>query len=242
MKIRATCQECSFGPLSGNKLKIGIVTIDQKGLYHFKCDKGHNNLFQMQAFPFELLFESGLCAIKEGFYMESILSLTASLENFYEFFINISLRINLLPNEVVNSVLKSMALQSERRLGAFICLYSFIYKRYPSCILNRKNVEFRNDVVHKGCLPNESEALDYAKEVYNAIRYEYCNLLKNYNDIIFKYLIECMAARIKGADSPVGTISFPLLISHLHVDEMQTRDFNECYDRVKEYYNYIATV
>ena len=74
MEIRATCQECSFGPLSDNNLKIGIVTIDQKGLYHFKCDKGHNNLFQMQAFSFELLFESGLCAIKEGFYMESILS------------------------------------------------------------------------------------------------------------------------------------------------------------------------
>ena len=241
MKIRATCQECSFGPLSDNNLKIGIVTIDKKGLCYFKCDKGHINLFQMQAFPFELLFESGLCAIKEGFYMESILSLTASLENFYEFFINISLRINLLPNEVVNSVLKSMALQSERRLGAFICLYSFIYKRYPSCILNRKNVEFRNDVVHKGYLPNESEALNYAKEVYNAIRNEYCKLLYSYKDIIFQYLIECMAERFKGAESHVGTYSFPLSISHLHVDGMQTREFNECYDHVKEYYNYIAT-
>ena len=59
--------------------------------------------------------------------------------------------------------------------------------------------------------------------------------------IIFQYLIECMAERIKGADSHVGTISFPLSISHLHVDEMQTREFNECYDHVKEYYNYIAT-
>ena len=241
MKIRATCQECSFGPLSDNNLKIGIVTIDKKGLCYFKCDKGHINLFQMQAFPFELLFESGLCAIKEGFYMESILSLTASLENFYEFFINISLRINLLPNEVVNSVLKSMALQSERRLGAFICLYSFIYKRYPSCILNRKNVEFRNDVVHKGYLPNESEALNYAKEVYNAIRNEYCDLLNRYKDIISQYLIECMKEKIKDEESPVGTFLFPLSFSHLHVDEMQTRDFNECYERVKEYYNYIAT-
>lgn len=242
MKIRATCQECSFGPLSDNKLKIGIVTIDQKGLYHFKCDKGHNNLFQMQAFPFELLFESGLCAIKEGFYMESILSLTASLENFYEFFINISLRINLLPNDVVNSVLKITALQSERRLGAFICLYSFIYKRYPSSILDTNTVTFRNKVVHKGHLPNEREALNYGEKVYNAIRKEYCELLNSYNDIISQYLNECMVERIKGVDSHVGTISFPLSISHLHVDEMQTREFNECYDHVKKYYNYTVTV
>lgn len=241
MKIRTTCQECSFGPFLDNNLKIGIVTIDQKGLYYFKCDKGHNNLFQIQAFPFELLFESGLCAIKEGFYMESILSLTASLENFYEFFIDIILKVNLLPDEVVKSVLDRMSKQSERRLGAFICLYSFIYKRFPSCILNTKTVTFRNNVVHKGYLPNESEALNYAKEVYNAIRNEYCDLLNRYKDIISQYLIECMKEKIKDEESPVGTFLFPLSFSHLHVDEMQTRDFNECYERVKEYYNYIAT-
>ena len=90
-------------------------------------------------------------------------------------------------------------------------------------------------------MPNESEALNYAKEVYNAIRNEYCDLLNRYKDIISQYLIECMKEKIKDEDSPVGTISFPLSISHLHVDEMQTRDFSECYDRVKEYYNYIAT-
>lgn len=241
MKIRTTCQQCSFGPFLDNNLKIGIVTIDQKGLYYFKCDKGHINLFQMQAFPFELLFESGLCAIKEGFYMESILSLTASLENFYEFFIYIILKANLLPGEVVKSIQDKMSQQSERRLGAFICLYSFIYKKNPSCLLDSNTVGFRNKVVHKGHLPNESKALDYAKKIYDAIRYEYCNLLKCHNDIIFQYLIECMKEKIKDEDSPVGTISFPLSISHLHVDEMQTRDFSECYDRVKEYYNYIAT-
>lgn len=238
MKIKATCQECSSGPFLDNNLKIGIVTINEKGLYYFTCDKGHNNLFQMQAFPFELLFESGLCAIKEGFYMESILSLTASLERFYEFFVNISLKANLLPNEVVKKVLDKMSQQSERKLGAFICLYSFIYKRFPSCILEKKTVEFRNKVVHKGYLPNESEALNYGEEVYNAIRSEYCDLVNSYKDIIFQYLIECMTERIKGVDSPVGTMLFPLSISLLHIDGMQTRDFNECYDHVKKYYNY----
>ena len=89
MKIKVICQQCFHkGYLSESNLFEKII-LQESTLYHFRCKHQHDNLVLLQAFKFEILFESGLCAINDKYYLEAVLSLTASLERFYEFAIKI---------------------------------------------------------------------------------------------------------------------------------------------------------
>lgn len=219
----------------------GFIPIQENDLYHFKCINGHDNLLEIQAFKFEILFESGLCAIKDKYFLESGLSLTASLERFYEFFIRIVMKANGLPSDIFEEIFKNVANQSERQFGAFLCIYGLIYKENPPVLLSKKFVEFRNKVVHKGYLPNENEVLEYAKEVFKIIKFYYTKILSEHQKHIFDYLFEIQKQRrvdnrvlIDKLKVPISSMAPCFAITHtLNLEDFIKTDFNTCFDLIK---------
>lgn len=237
MKFRTFCNQCS-------KKRSAIdfdatVSLSENDLYEYKCNLGHTNLVELQVFKFEILFESGLCAIRDKYFMESILSITAALERFYEFFIKIILKKQELSEESINACFKTMSKQSERQVGAFTVLYFSTFQEQPQ-VLKSKMVEFRNNVVHKGYLPAQTETLEYAEEVYNCIKSTYLKILENYSRTIINYQLDIKRDRrmkykdlIQKANVPILGFAPDLTLTHvLTVDGFRERTFLESFQTV----------
>jgi hypothetical protein len=107
----------------------------------------------LQQQRFELLFDMGACALLDGYHREAVSSFTSSLERFYEFFIRASfLQIGHTLDEV-EAVWKPIAKHSERQLGAYVAIYMRECGAAPA-LLSSKNIEFRNNVIHRGKIPD----------------------------------------------------------------------------------------
>ena len=70
MKIKFQCNKC---------FKEGVNTYDSvqvnaEVLYNYKCSKGHENSYFLKNEKFELLIESAISAISNGYYLEAISS------------------------------------------------------------------------------------------------------------------------------------------------------------------------
>lgn len=190
MKLELACHKCIYeSPQS--KWELYEILINEKNEYVFTCNKGHINTINFMPLKFQLLFESGLNAIKDGYFLESVLSLTASLERFYEFYIIEILRSRKFSPAQIEEIFKSIARQSERQLGAFYLVYALNNKAPADRRLSNKWSEFRNSVVHKGYIPNRNEVYKYAAEIFEIVMHYYKPLLelnpsleyiKNYGD------------------------------------------------------------
>ena len=178
MKIRFRCMECteeSFG-----NLNIGIHYNESPQdflddyLYDFTCKNGHENHVALSNHKYELLFDSGICALDDGYYREAVADFAASLERFYEFCIRMIL-ISTTENgiENFNNLWKEMYRQSERQYGAFVALYTSFMGKAPETL---KNVDFRNNIIHKGEFPSKEKTLEYAKYVSERIKNIYSAL------------------------------------------------------------------
>jgi hypothetical protein len=240
MKISAICIKCGIENPSSNVRIEGYLTVDEENLYHFKCYNGHDNLIEVLALKFEILFESGLCAIKDRYYLESILSLTASLERFYEFYVRIILLSSGISNDDFDKMYNNMANQSERQYGAFLTAYTSFYREFPLNLIDPKFIEFRNKVVHKGYLPNETETLKYAEEIYRLIRYHYTKLLADHEKVITEYTCEVQKQRhiknkdlIKSLNVLVSGLS-PWFVIPDSFNKDEQWDFTKCYERIKK--------
>ena len=237
MKIKVICQQCFHkGYLSESNLFEKII-LQESTLYHFRCKHQHDNLVLLQAFKFEILFESGLCAINDKYYLEAVLSLTASLERFYEFAIKILSTGNGLSFDDFEKLYKQISNQSERQLGAFLFLYSYVYKQLPE-LLDNRYVKYRNQVVHKGYLPSEEEVIDYAKEIYKNIKYYYIQLHQRYKEHIMNQLEREMKMQITNnsafVKTPITTMCPCFSLSSVcSLDDFKKQDFQSCFDKVK---------
>ncbi len=236
MKLFTSCMKCTMQNPSSYVQVGGFIPIQENDLYYFKCVNGHHNLIVIQAFKFEILFESGLCAIRDKYYLESVLSLTASLERFYEFFVKIAMKANGITNETFENIFTSMSKQSERQYGAFICAYGLLYKESPPLLLKNKFIEFRNKVVHKGFLPSEEEVLSYAQEVFNVIKNYYLKILLDYREIVVNCLMENNIKRridnkelIDKLGVEISLIAPNFVLSHIS----DLKDFTTSYEWVK---------
>ncbi|MEC1437434.1 hypothetical protein P9D57_01440 [Bacillus sonorensis] len=58
-----------------------------------------------------------------------------------------------------------MAKQSERQIGAFYYLYLNEFNEPPEPVL-LKWIKFRNDVIHKGMIPNHEKTTQYAEYIF----------------------------------------------------------------------------
>ncbi len=158
MRIPIICLQCEQ-----EHRPINMSQINNNNIYTFTCENGHENVLVHQQEKFELLFDSGARAIKHGYLREGVSSIASSLERMYEFAIKVlSLELGVTFEEI-EAIWKNVSRQSERQIGAFTFLYGIKFKHVP--LLINKQVEFRNEVIHKGYFPSFEETIEFGQSV-----------------------------------------------------------------------------
>ncbi|RZJ71692.1 hypothetical protein [Flavobacterium sp.] len=158
MKIKFQCSKCFRNYVE----TIDFVQVQDQELYRYTCSEGHENVYFQMNQKFELLMESAIYAIIDGYYREAVSSMTSSLERLQEYFIKVLFYEQNIPEQTFNESWKLVSAQSERQLGAFVFLYTQKYRSAPDN-LNSKQREFRNDVIHKGKFPTFEETIKYGQ-------------------------------------------------------------------------------
>jgi hypothetical protein len=162
------CAECMHDDVASANF-IASSELSDSNTYEVRCPKGHESYVVLQQQKFELLFDIGACALLDGYHREAVSSFTSSLERFCEFFIRSSFLQNGNAPTDVEAFWKPIARHSERQLGAYVAVYMRECGNVPP-LLNSKNIEFRNDVIHRGRIPDRSESVVYGEAVLEAIR------------------------------------------------------------------------
>ncbi len=233
MKLLISCQKCLTEDKI-NDLNFVEVEMCDDGIYKMTCDKGHESTTFLQEQKFEILFDLGAMAFMDGYYREAVSSFAASLERFYEFCIESILASKNIDYEQYLKTWKMVATQSERQAGAFYFLYLNEFAEAPAPA-EQKQVEFRNNVIHKGYIPKRKETFEYGNYVLNYI-YAVAKKLRNAH----RSGIEKVINRKQVINGPKHqsylTISIPTII-HMSMpdNEFGVRSFEESLQRLAEY-------
>ena len=178
-------------------IPINFQIVNNKGIYDVLCDKGHNSKCVINNIDFEILFDYALNAIIDGYYREATITATAALERFYEFFIKTILIENGANFDKIKSSWDIISKQSERQLGAFIMLYTSAFQKEPQ-LLKNSSVSFRNNVAHKGYIPEKEETINFTQEVLNIIEgtlLEQKRVFKKSSQTVFEKYGYCSVAK-----------------------------------------------
>lgn len=180
------------------------IELDNSDVVTLECENNNKKEIILYSAEFQILFDLGVKAYIDDYYKEAVSDFASSLERFFEYFIfTIMLNDGIEENEI-EKFWKNICNQSERQLGAFYNLYLYKFREYIG--LEKKFVEFRNKVIHKGYIPNKLETMEYMKYIYyfivNIINKMYCLYKRDENDFekitekLYKY-IEYRIRRIK---------------------------------------------
>lgn len=187
MKIEFQCPICQrLKRFSKNpNIDIGYTYQDltDNSIIDLHCYNGHDSVTIIENLKFDLLFESGISAFKDGYKRESVTSVAASLERFYEFSIRIILENASIDDHVLANSWKNVSSQSERQLGAFIFLFALKFETTPP-LLNNKMIQFRNSIIHKGYFPSKEESLLFLKNASEIIQKIFRKLEKEMSDSV----------------------------------------------------------
>jgi hypothetical protein len=145
-----------------------VSEVRDDGCYEITCDAGHLARVALENVKFEILFELALNGLMDGYSREAVSSFTSSLERFYEFFWRVVCEHFGVPPDAVVETWKATSNQSERQLGLFITAHLLLTKRAPTMLTNT-DVQFRNNVIHKGVVPNRDAAAEYGDAVQGLI-------------------------------------------------------------------------
>ena len=173
MDIMLYCSKCvddNMGNCSVADMQIDIqyIELNPVGYYDFTCVNGHRNIIVLQEPSFELLFQSGIVLFNARYYRESVFNFAASLERFREFCIKVMIFSETQSFDLFKDMWDGMK-QSERQIGAFYSLYSYLLKKSPDTAKDEKMAKLRNDVTHKGKFISIDEAKIYGEYVYDFI-------------------------------------------------------------------------
>jgi len=167
MRINISCPRCAQA--ARGFAVFHLETIRDDGLYSGKCPQGHDLLVATQTLRHEMLFEIALNAIVDRYRREAISSFAAATERFFEFAIGVLARNRGVSAPVFAAAWKVIAAQSERQLGAYTFLYSVSFGEVPQ-LLSERMVKLRNDVVHRGMLPNQKQVIEFGDAAYEVIQ------------------------------------------------------------------------
>lgn len=175
MKLEFQCWRCAKGT-PGRRV---IEPFNESGAYSFRCAQGHVHEIVLAQMRFEVLAETAMQALVDGYYRDAVASFMASLERVYQFYCEV---VFLSKGDNLSSfegTWKLVSSQSERQLGMFIALYH-IENEAPPPLLASKYVTFRNRVIHQGVVPSEKEAIDFAQAVVDLVQPFLNNMMPRY--------------------------------------------------------------
>jgi hypothetical protein len=176
MRYHLMCSECEK-QRNGYGQFTAYVSPNNEGIYNVKCPNGHPFSVDILLHQFQVLFENGIHALSNGYYVESFVSFVTSYERFIEYFLNVVLKSNGVSRTEFDTTWKELAKQSERQVGAFYLVYLQEFREKPNQ-LNNKNRELRNSTIHKGYLPSKEDCIKFGDNVLEFIR-PIIELLKN---------------------------------------------------------------
>jgi hypothetical protein len=195
---RQSMYEVTSGKRSREPDALSLQEMDaadvHSGKLTLRCEQGHTTEVKLPIPAFELLFDFGCSALLDGYQREAVTSFAASFERFQEFACRFVLARRKLSFEGVDAWWKEVAAQSERQKGSFVALWIAEFFREPPT-LPRKLDELRNDCVHKGRIPLESEAKAYGEAVLRAevggiVTFRNCfNSELEYDDFVEHHII-----------------------------------------------------
>jgi hypothetical protein len=212
MKFLSPCIKCAIESKEPN-FNFNSIEMNDSGVYKVVCTKGHETNLFLQDEKFEILFDLGALALNDGYTRESVSSFAASLERFYEFFIQVLLYKKGINHETFVSTWKQVKNQSERQLGAFYFIYLNEFNLAPP-IVGQKWVTFRNNVIHKGYIPSYNETFEYGKYLYTYIKQLLTILMEEFADYIW---VNCIKRQIEvnekqNLSSPLGVTGISQMI------------------------------
>ncbi len=227
MKLFMVCPEC-VRRVPVIPFEIVSIVVRNDGLYEFTCSKGHKVVTCLQQQKFEILFEIGAHAIFDGYYREAVSSFSASLERFYEFYVKVICLSRGIAEDALEQAWKEVSHQSERQLGAFVCLH-LIETGHPPTMLSNNSHRFRNEVIHKGLIPERQEAVKYGQEVLDLTVPLLANLKtthdKEIQEMVTKHLRRIAARAPEGSrmSTLFETMTLSLSAEKLGQETLETR-------------------
>ena len=181
MKMYCSCHQC-MQESAGDVFLFseGIGNLVEEGYIVFTCEKGHTTYFNNQSFKFETLFNKALKFYVDGEYEASLLMFSNSLERFYEFFVKSMCRNDGMDDFLIDNNLfnREGMNRSENQLGAFVLLHLLKFNEYP-VVLNNKQRQLRNDVVHNGKIIDQDDCYKYGNLVFDIIKEVVCKMKKH---------------------------------------------------------------
>ena len=168
MRYHLICTEC-FQKGNQHGQFTTQVSPNNEGIYNVTCPEGHKFNVDILSHHFQVLFENGIHALSDNYFIESFVSFAASYERFIEYFLRVVLISNEIEQSKFDDTWKELAKQSERQLGAFLLIYLQEFKEKPIQLPNSMK-ELRNKVIHKGYLPTHNECIKFGNSVLNFIR------------------------------------------------------------------------
>jgi hypothetical protein len=198
MRIPTICTQCVQ---DGNPAMAFLLTaeVQDDGVYEIECPFGHSGVIALQEMKFEILFELGVNAIFDGYYREAVASFASGLERFFEFYIRVICGVYKIDAEKVTAAWKAVERQSERQLGAYVMAH-LLDAREPPALLPIKQVEFRNDVIHRGYIPRKEEAIKFGNVSSGVVIPCLSELKKKYGDAVTGEVRRHMAAAVARAN------------------------------------------
>lgn len=168
MRMPLSCTVCS-SERPDEQITLYSAAVTDSGLYEFTCKNGHESKIILQQCTFEVLSEVGLQALIDGYYRDAVVSLSSSMERFFQFFVEVISEQQEVSPEALSKTWSTMASQSERQLGAYLISHLLAFGEHAP-VLGAKQAAFRNKVVHQGKIPTEDEAVGYCQSVVDLVR------------------------------------------------------------------------
>jgi hypothetical protein len=197
MKLLLQCHVCRF-PSDVNEEpdpkfveQVYAAQLNDEGVYVVDCAAGHTTRHVLQNEQYQLLFESAVLALAEGYYRESVASFAAALERFYALFCRVVCRHHGAASEGILATSKRYKLE-QQVLGAM----AYCYLLHTGKVFedNESMRKFRNDVVHAGHWPTLEKTENYAGFVFDTIT-ELRKLLQGTAKEAFEAEADAYAAR-----------------------------------------------
>jgi hypothetical protein len=214
------CPKCGEEFPHDRNIYLNEVPVGNSNVYEFTCKQGHLCVMQVQNPRFEVIFESGILAIRDGYFREAVFDFAIALERFYQYSISYFLCRKVLGTaydyltdnlfDEYEAMWDAMSKQSERQIGAFYSLFfSEFDKPCPifsshwlkTCAgielkVDNKKVDpiyFRNIVVHQGYTPTKEQALLYGEAVNKYMQ----SLLVKYWETDFFRIVGAMSLEMR---------------------------------------------
>lgn len=219
MRLTLPCMAC-FAENGKSDDALYRAELRDPWWFQIRCRNGHESAVVLQAERFEVMAELATNAIMDGYYREAVSSFMASFERACEFYLRVVAEAGGTTPESFGEVWKEMSNQSERQLGAYLGVY-LLQHNSKAPILNRKRLEFRNKVIHKGEIPTREDAIDFGNAVLDVVSPLISALRRRYpetlNHMASRNVRELYSKVPDGMK--VSTCSWPTIFSLVTADE-----------------------